>query len=464
MKKSINSAKAAKAKTEPQIQHYKPEISSPQRTLKDTTDETSLLLDQLQQLQEFLEQEQLKRSALQKKVATLESELINFHSTDKETGFKNEIATQQILSEQVQINDLRSKLKAVEQDKTMLLIDLMQIQVELEHHAIKNKDLDENLKCYKRIAKHLLRSYPDHIGFDDLRIEQDSVIGPPSTRWYFEELHFGVYYLPKLDFTLSLHNGVAGIAFSRDENIDSPLFRWPHTPKNKGPLLCLPEAGHALQGHNSTLSSLSTRDWHMLRTLVSCLKQLLATSTTIQLPNPSNASALHAALTELDKILAQWPPVLRHDHLILQVDNRGAYQGISFELHNVQLGDKLWPTLHYKLSTVDGPNEALGKHPRLEFPESTKHVFNNWFVESNDSSGARLELRFARPDALDTDVWHRIDSEDKVIVAGILSALPSQLEELQRSQVDLNVPWQTWQEIACSMKSILSQHVRKRNM
>src|SRR5690606_3325920 len=116
-------------------------------------------------------------------------------------------------------------------------------------------------------------------------------------------------------------------------------------------------------------------------------------------------------------------------------------------------GDQEWTQLQYRLATVNEPGQPVGKNPRLEFPQCAQYTLKSWFAETADDRGSRLELRFAQPDAMDTEVWERLATEDQNHIAGLLSTLPMQLDDLQQAQQATTQPWEAWRSMANTMRT-----------
>lgn len=110
--------------------------------------------------------------------------------------------------------------------------------------------------------------------------------------------------------------------------------------------------------------------------------------------------------------------------------------------------------MDYGIATVDHDG-SFGQNPRLEFPESSKQVVSNWYPETLDGRGARLELRFAKPNAFDWNVWTRLSNEDRLLITALVTSIPSQIAALDRQGIHMQ-DWQKWNELGLVMRSILA--------
>lgn len=97
---------------------------------------------------------------------------------------------------------------------------------------------------------------------------------------------------------------------------------------------------------------------------------------------------------------------------------------------NIKFESRTIPQFNYRLSSVNSNSERFGQHPRLEFHEDAKGLFDNWFIESEDDRGPRLELRFSMPDLMDIGVWRRLSPNDQLLIAATISKLPEKISEL----------------------------------
>jgi hypothetical protein len=179
----------------------------------------------------------------------------------------------------------------------------------------------------------------------------------------------------------------------------------------------------------------------------------------LNLPAEIERHTLLNGLNGLQATLAKWPLMFRYDDAQL-IDNQqdGGYQALGIRLNNLSLGANRWSSLEYRLATFDQGATSFGQNPRLEFHECSRNTLQNWFAESHDSRGPKLELRFAKPDALDTKVWGTLSETDRLLIAGLVSGLPAQLTSLQQANPALPLPWQDWHALSTTVKKILAKN------
>lgn len=461
-------------------------LSQLRQTLKDVESENNLILNHLHATQEELERQLLDKQEKDKHLAALKQEHAKLQA-DQQALAKEKAAVaassqQQLLtlgtektalqtqldtqtkSHQSNMAQLRQTLKDVESENDLILSHLHETQEELERQLNRVANAETQATLQHQQIRSMLKQYPDYWDYEDLQIS--TIHQSPektATEWHFSKLYLGEHYLPELRIVTTQQKGPAGIIFLRpDSQSPAPLLRWPSAYASAQALPCIPEAGHALQGNNAALSALGTRDWLLLQTLVQGLITLLDAPAKISLPRALDTVALRTGLKGLGQVLSNWPTVMRYDTIALQaVESSDSYQCLALELHNLTMANQRWPQLHYRLATVDSPNQPFGENPRLEFPQSAQHTLKHWFAETDDARGPRLELRFARPDAMDIDVWRRLAAEDQLLIAGLLSTLSMQMSDLQQAQPATAQPWEDWRNMANTMRAIVAAHTSK---
>jgi len=355
----------------------------------------------------------------------------------------------------------RAQIDDIQSENELLLLNLHQTQEELEQYLLRAQATEAQCAKLNNCLQRVLSSHPDYWMFDRLEASLlESTDTQQTVQWQLTGVYLGERLIPELRFKTVLVNGLAGIVIQRSAGIDSPepLLRWPGACATAEELPCIPVQGSATQGNNALLSALGPTDWKALQTLVNRLAGLLGQPDSAPLPEGLDAAGLRSGLLALEATLAAWPKLLRYDAIELQeTPQGGGYQSLAISLTNLQLGERHWPALDYRLASVDEPGQSFGQNPRLEFPESTRTALQNWFAESDDERGARLELRFALPDALDTRVWNRLDGDDRLLIAALLANLGSQHEALRQAS-GASQPGQDWPAVVGVMKNILARH------
>lgn len=403
--------------------------------------------------------------------ASLQTELKNQKVLKKLHEAQNKLE-QEKLALQSQLKDLmleQSKLhETIEQaqnetlvENELLLHQLHYTQEELEQHLMVDQNRQAKLEQSQNRLQKMLQRFPDYWDVDNIQLYQVDSTDQDIIQWNLKNVYLDNCLIPTLDFKTRQKNGMLGIFIQRsaDSKAGEDWLRWPSGFENATELPCMPVTGAANFGNNAVLSGLSTRDWERMQLLVKHLIVYLDGPATLNLPIEISRHALLKGLKGLQAILAKWPLVLRFDDAQI-IDNHQDmnYRALGIRLNNLSIGDNRWPTLEYRLATVDQDSASFGQNPRLEFHEHSRNTLQNWFAESNDSRGPKLELRFAKPNALDTKVWGTLSDTDRLLIAGLVGSLPLQLASLQQTNLTLTPPWHDWHVLATTLKEILAMN------
>ncbi|QOH72574.1 hypothetical protein IGB31_09365 [Pseudomonas putida] len=385
----------------------------------------------------------------------------------KENSDKEKIAFQtrldNLMSSYKQKEDGSTKaVKNALAENDMLLHQLHRTQEVVESNFAKIMHKSEQLEALQGRLQALLNKFPDHWELDSIEIKPIKTKTKTKTKvlqWRLSNVYLAELNLPEIRFQTQLTNGVAGIVFQRSLNSN---VVWPTALQDNEELACIATRDSSCQGNNEAISKFGTSDWRYINILVTKLIQLLGNTSFVEFPASFDKGSLKAGLSTLASNLMKWPLMLRYDDIQLSESIQSdEYKCIDIKFKNLSLGDFNAPEFNYRLATVDESATSFGKHPRIEFPEISRNTFQNWFAESNDERGARLELRFLEPNAMDTQVWNLLADKDRILIAGLVSSLPRQLGKLQKNNPNMSVPWQDWHALSHTVKKILLTHVTK---
>lgn len=278
--------------------------------------------------------------------------------------------------------------------------------------------------------------------------------------WSFVEVYFGDDYLPHLNLETHLHGSEVGVCIKDAVTADNKKWFRTTEASAKNELYIFPEDGPVNEGGNTELTSLGTSDWAKVKEVVRHLARLLTdpdfTHPTLK---KADITGLRIGLDKLDKKLTEWPWVFRFDHVELNDTLQTyEYQRLSFRIYNLSVGNFAWGRLDYSVATVDHSG-GFGQNPRLEFPESSKQVISNWYPETSDGRGPRLELRFAKPNEFDWNVWRKLTHEDQLLIAALVSSLPAQIHAIEKQNTQMQ-DWQKWHKLCRVIKAILASQLK----
>ncbi|HEX8593753.1 MAG TPA: hypothetical protein VF682_10780 [Pseudomonas sp.] len=224
-------------------------------------------------------------------------------------------------------------------------------------------------------------------------------------------------------------------------------------------LTIAPRQGAIFQGSNAVISLLGPTDWKSIQELLKKLCSYVGSSLHKHQFAPK-AKQISQALSMLCESLRAWPTVPRYDKITLKDTlQQGHYRSLGILISNLEIGTSKWGKLFYRLATLDESGVTFGTNPRLEFPQESKSALQNWFGETEDGRGQRLELRFAKPDAMDLQVWSALAESDKLLIAGLISSLGNQLNDLERTSELVKTDWNEWQILARSIRQIAAKKI-----
>jgi hypothetical protein len=313
-----------------------------------------------------------------------------------------------------------AQLKESTQENELLLLQLHQVQEELEHYFLQHQDAQQRLSGAEQRWQHMLQSNPAYCDYQSIEILPSE--GGNTTLWRIKELNAVGRSLPELEFETTVTDGVASIALG-----------------------------------GQTLPDLGTRDWDLLQALIPLLDRTLATPAALQLPEGFNPQELQNGLAQLGTVIQQLPPTLRFDQVKLQREQVNPdYEHLWLYFENLAFNGKRWPEFEFRLSCANVRPKHFGMYPKLEFPQHTGQApFEAWFEEAYDDFGAKLELRFALPDAMDLAVWQRLSESDHAFIFALISRLPTLFDRLQSAGTNLKRPWADWLAMAQEVQRIL---------
>ncbi|ATV16439.1 hypothetical protein CUB86_24865 [Pseudomonas syringae pv. actinidiae] len=350
--------------------------------------------------------------------------------------------------------DLKTALDEIQLENELIIEKLHHVQESLEQSLIKNKKLSKASEQQARRVERLLDKYPDHWEIESLIISAAHIsTDKQTTQWQLVNAYIANEVVSDILFKLTVcKNGAIGFEIQKTER---NWLTWSPSNSDSDILHISTSKGGAYDGTNKVISSLGPKDWARLNSLVETLIRYLTDSSQHSFPEQADKKMTLDGLDNFKQILRQWPMVPRYDGIKLtDTFQEGSYKSLGIAITNFTIGQHRWGTIEYRLASVDQLNETFGSHPRIEFPASNKTSLQNWFAETEDERGPRLELRFAKPDEMDLQVWSTIAAEDKLLIAGLIGSLNHQLFDLKSKSETINLKWSDWLELAQTIKNI----------
>lgn len=347
--------------------------------------------------------------------------------------------------------DLSEKIEELESENDLILFQLHETQEEFEHYIQRSRLALKQATISERRLSKALDKHPEYWEYESL--DAELVPGKNAIKWQIKDTYLKTYHCENLvlltsgegeNFTLSLLNG---------EHQTSPFFEL--TPSAKQLDFHLNKAKKDVP---NPFSLVGPTDWDNLVFLIDRLIGWITSEPAAAALPKETINKTSLELRNVRKTLDKWPLTLRYDDIVLRevvdVDN---YKALGISLNNIRLGSERWQTLEFRVSTFSDDRGDSAAHPRLEFPESSRHAIQSWYPESNDDRGPRLELRFSKPNAMDTTVWTHLADADKLLIAALLTNLNIQLHKLETAPRGAQVMWREWHQIANFMRVTLAK-------
>ena len=348
--------------------------------------------------------------------------------------------------------------KELKEESELLLLQLHQVQEELEVYFLKYQETTKEVETSQARWRRMLVRNPDYCDVESIAIEPVAQDKTRRTIWTIKGLDAGGRHIPEMSFATFIEKGIAGFEFSRADNGSAGLLRWP-TTLTEDTKLAIAMNGDIKASEKRALAiiGLATSDWSLINVLLNLLRKSLLSPSLLKAPQNFDAAALIKALDKLEINLKSLPEVLRYDKVKLKREQVNPdYEHLWFSFDNMKASGKLIGDFEYRISCTNVRPKKFGDHPKLEFPETCKTVFQSWFEESYDDYGAKLELRFAMPESMDMEVWGKLTPHDQLFIRDLVRQLPFVIEDLRLSGQTLKRSWDDWKFMIGESQRVLT--------
>jgi hypothetical protein len=392
------------------------------------------------------------------KITTLALDAISFYLTKKTNSDTPAPPTPsgQLLgtthpADEEQLSELREKIAELESDNKFLLHQLHETQEEYEQHLRTVQPIYSELGIVKARLEKALLAHPDYWENDDFEIIP--LKGPNAFKWTIKNTYLRNLKISTLEFETIITDKGVTLSILRSGDADPAFVKWPGENTEKLDLSTI----EASQGQGNILNWLGPTDWDNVAFLASRISAFCTSDRAINHLSATASKNICKGMNFFVGVLKKWPAVLRYDAVDLsEVIQVGEYHALGIRLTNVRIGSLEWSSFEYRIATFNDAQGGFGAHPRLEFPETSRHAVQSWYPETTDDRGERLELRFSQPDAMDTMVWSRLAGNDQLLITALLVSIPAQLSDLQRLNSKSGVRWDNWETVALFMRRTLA--------
>jgi hypothetical protein len=357
-----------------------------------------------------------------------------------------------------QLKDTQEQLKDTQEEAELLLAQLHQVQEELENYFLKYQDSKQELEVADMRWKRMLQRVPDYFDIESVEVQRVEGVGTETLRWHLKGLEAAGRKLPELELTSFILDGIAGLEIPRRMGDHKVIQRWPAVAASDDALV-IAWMGDAQADDKltETLRQLGRSDWDLIQVIIAALITALNTPAMLKRGEGVILDHTPQALSNLQSKLSQMPSVFRFDELTLMREQvNHDYEHLWLNFRHVAIGTKRLLDFDFRISCANLRPKVFGQYPKLEFPETSgRAAFAEWFDESYDDFGPKLELRFALPESMDMQVWERLSASDREFLEALVQQIPAFLSELEASGVKLKRGWEDWQQLVREVGRIL---------
>ncbi len=356
------------------------------------------------------------------------------------TALKAERDKQAKLAQQTE-----AKYQDSAQENELLLLQLMQAQEELVEYYEQKGEFEKLYLAYKARWDRLEKRLPSYLDFGAIEIvDVDGVSDVPSITWQVKDFAQAGVALSEFSFVTVLQDGHPGIGLVKDGQ--------PHA--------FVPKLLGANKDHLVTFLGLGTTEFKHLTAAVSILDQLEAGQWKgFEFPAQFDLSFWRPSIQTLLAQLKLLPALLRYDEVRLKRELINPdYEHLWLEFRGLSLGAAQWKKFEIRLGAALVQADGFSQYPKFEIPliDGKTKPFDSWYAESQDDSGAKLELRFALDkNVFDVAVWAKLADADKALLLRLIYAMPDALKRLEKQKAAIHRPWATWIDFATGAVKVL---------
>ncbi len=329
------------------------------------------------------------------------------------------------------------------QENELLLLQLMQAQEELvEYYEEKNR-FEKLFEAYKARWDRLEQRYPNYIDFGGIELVSfDAVSEIPSITWRVKDFaQAGIAY-SEFYFQTVMQDGLPGLAVIADAN---------HLPELDSALV--PKLLQTNAKQLGLFLSFTNTEFRQIRAAATVLAQLEAIGwKDFTLPSQFDLAFWRPILKQLIEQVQALPSVLRYDQVKLKRELINPdYEHLWLEFQGLHYGNIHLRKFEARLGAALVQADGFSSFPKFEIPliDGKTKPFESWYAESQDDSGAKLELRLSlEKNVFDAAVWSKLSDTDKAFMLRLVYAFPEALKRLEAQHVAIHRPWATWVDFA----------------
>lgn len=361
------------------------------------------------------------------------------------------------ISNNINLQNNFVELQDSREEADLLLRQLHKVQEELEFYYLEYRAEKKRADTIESKWEKMLNKHPYYIDCDNIICQNSS--DNQGLFWSLENIEIFNRSIDFLQLETLLWQDKIIFRFVEKQDKDLPLLVWnPNSKDNQNnnefivcPLIV-----------NDAIQQLATTDIILLKNLsVLFLQQLQNNKDGIIVSNPNINLFINMFRQIPDFLDNVLPKTLRFDELYIKdYEELGEYENLTFHLTNISFANKLYKNFEFRLACANIQDNQFGTDPKLEFPEEFgKIILENWFAESEDNYGSKLELRFAIPNAMDINVWDKLSQNDKNFIYNLVNLLPNRITQLSKINTNEKMfsrNYNDWINLANTIKNILN--------
>ena len=366
------------------------------------------------------------------------------------------------ISNNINLQNNFVELQDSREEADLLLRQLHKVQEELEFYYLEYRAEKKRADTIESKWEKMLNKHPYYIDCDNIICQNSS--DNQGLFWSLENIEIFNRSIDFLQLETLLWQDKIIFRFVEKQDKDLPLLVWnPNSKDNQNnnefivcPLIV-----------NDAIQQLATTDIILLKNLsVLFFQQLQNNKDGIIVSNPNINLFINMFRQIPDFLDNVLPKTLRFDELYIKdYEELGEYENLTFHLTNISFANKLYKNFEFRLACANIQDNQFGTDPKLEFPEEFgKIILENWFAESEDNYGSKLELRFAIPNAMDINVWDKLSQNDKNFIYNLVNLLPNRISQLSKTDIIENSTeekmlsrnYNDWINLANTIKNILN--------
>lgn len=361
------------------------------------------------------------------------------------------------ISNNINLQNNFVELQDSREEADLLLRQLHKVQEELEFYYLEYRAEKKRADTIESKWEKMLNKHPCYIDCDNIICQNSS--DNQGLFWSLENIEIFNRSIDFLQLETLLWQDKIIFRFVEKQDKDLPLLVWnPNSKDNQNnnefivcPLIV-----------NDAIQQLATTDIILLKNLsVLFFQQLQNNKDGIIVSNPNINLFINMFRQIPDFLDNVLPKTLRFDELYIKdYEELGEYENLTFHLTNISFANKLYKNFEFRLACANIQDNQFGTDPKLEFPEEFgKIILENWFAESEDNYGSKLELRFAIPNAMDINVWDKLSQNDKNFIYNLVNLLPNRITQLSKINTNEKMfsrSFDDWINLANTIKNILN--------